>query len=89
MATTATEQTRHWPSRPAYGGVPGSWTAAVGFIGYAVIFLGPNFTDSFLELSTGPNEIPVSEYESGLAAQLAIGAARPRSAIGLTAGPGR
>jgi hypothetical protein len=38
----------------------GSWlmgTAAVGFIGYAVIFLVHNFTDSFLELSTGPNEI--------------------------------
>jgi hypothetical protein len=42
----------------------GSWlmgTAAVGFIGYAAIFLVRNFTDSFLELGIGPNEVPVSK----------------------------
>jgi hypothetical protein len=36
----------------------GSWLmgiAAVGFIGYAVIFFVRNFTDSFLELGIGPN----------------------------------
>ena len=33
--------------------------AAVGFIGYAVIFLIRNFTDSFLELGIGPNEVDV------------------------------
>jgi hypothetical protein len=40
----------------------GSWlmgAAAVGFIGYAVIFLIRNFTDSFLELGIGPNEVNV------------------------------
>jgi hypothetical protein len=35
--------------------------AAVGFIGYAVIFLVRNFTGSFLELGIGPNEVPVSK----------------------------
>lgn len=40
----------------------GSWLmgiAAVGFIGYAVIFFVRNFTDSFLELGIGPNEVDV------------------------------
>ncbi len=31
--------------------------AAVGFIGYALIFFVRNFTDSFLELGIGPNEV--------------------------------
>jgi hypothetical protein len=35
--------------------------AAVGFIGYAVIFFVRNFTDSFLELGVGPNEVNVSK----------------------------
>jgi hypothetical protein len=35
--------------------------AAVGFIGYAVIFLIRNFTDSFLELGVGPNEVDVGK----------------------------
>jgi hypothetical protein len=42
----------------------GSWlmgAAAVGFIGYAVIFLVRNFTDSFLELGIGPNEVQVGK----------------------------
>jgi hypothetical protein len=42
----------------------GSWLmgiAAVGFIGYAVIFLVRNFTDSFLELGIGPNEVSVGK----------------------------
>ena len=40
----------------------GSWlmgAAAVGFIGYAVIFFIRNFTDAFLELGIGPNEVNV------------------------------
>jgi hypothetical protein len=36
-------------------------TAAVGFIGYAVIFLARNFTHSFLELGIGPNEVQVGK----------------------------
>lgn len=37
--------------------------AAVGFIGYAVIFFVRNFTDSFLELGIGPNEVPVGKEQ--------------------------
>jgi hypothetical protein len=42
----------------------GSWlmgAAAVGFIGYAVIFLIRNFTDSFLELGIGPKQVNVGK----------------------------
>src|SRR5512132_1866339 len=42
----------------------GSWLmgiAAVGFIGYAVIFFVRNFTDSFLELGIGPHEVNVGK----------------------------
>lgn len=37
--------------------------AAVGFIGYAVIFFVRNFTDAFLELGIGPNEVNVGKEE--------------------------
>jgi hypothetical protein len=40
----------------------GSWLmgiAAVAFIGYAVIFFVLNFTDSFLELGIGPEQVDV------------------------------
>jgi hypothetical protein len=40
----------------------GSWLmgiAAVGFIGYAVIFFVRNFTDAFLELGIGPAQVDV------------------------------
>ena len=37
--------------------------AALGFIGYAVIFFVRNFTDSFLELGIGPNEVDVSKEQ--------------------------
>jgi hypothetical protein len=42
----------------------GSWlmgVAALGFIGYAVIFFVRNFTDSFLELGIGRNEVTVGK----------------------------
>lgn len=35
--------------------------AAVGFIGYAIIFFVRNFTDSFLELGIGSNEVNVGK----------------------------
>jgi hypothetical protein len=44
----------------------GSWlmgVAAAGFIGYAVIFFIRNFTDAFLELGIGPNEVNVGRDE--------------------------
>jgi hypothetical protein len=37
--------------------------AALGFIGYALIFFVRNFTDSFLELGIGPNEVDVGKDE--------------------------
>lgn len=44
----------------------GSWlmgAAAVGFIGYAVLFLIRNFTDAFLEMGIGPNQVDVGREE--------------------------
>jgi len=44
----------------------GSWlmgVAAVGFMGYGVIFFIRNFTDSFLELGIGHNEVSVGKDE--------------------------
>ncbi len=44
----------------------GSWLmglAAVGFIGYAVIFFVLNFTDQFLELGIGPQQVDVGRQE--------------------------
>jgi phosphoglycerol transferase MdoB-like AlkP superfamily enzyme len=35
--------------------------AGIGFIGYALIFFVRNFTDSFLELGIGPNEVDVGK----------------------------
>jgi hypothetical protein len=62
MATMAKEQARE--SSEASSLRIGSWLmglAAVWFIGYAVIFFVRNFTDSFLELGIGPNEVNVSK----------------------------
>src|SRR5689334_2264164 len=42
----------------------GSWLmagAAVGFVGYAIIFFVRNFTDSFLELGIGHSEVDVGK----------------------------
>jgi sugar phosphate permease len=55
MATTATDQTRQPAAEASLRW--GSWLmgiAAVGFIGYGVLFLVRNSTDSFLELGIGP-----------------------------------
>ena len=44
----------------------GSWLmglAAVGFIGYAAIFFVLNFTDQFLELGIGSEQVPVGKDE--------------------------
>jgi hypothetical protein len=37
--------------------------AAIGFMGYAVIFFIRNFTDGFLELGIGSNEVSVGKAE--------------------------
>jgi hypothetical protein len=44
----------------------GSWlmgAAAVAFIGYAVVFFVLNFTDTFLELGIGPEQVDVGKTE--------------------------
>jgi hypothetical protein len=64
MTSLAVEHTT--AERSATGLRTGSWLmgiAAVGFIGYAVIFFVRNFTDSFLELGIGPNEVNVGKVE--------------------------
>ena len=62
MTTRAAGQSRE---QAAEGSLRvGSWLmgiAAVGFIGYAVIFFVRNFTASFLELGIGPNEVNVGK----------------------------
>lgn len=35
----------------------------IGFIGYGILFFIRNFTDSFLELGIGPNEVSVGKDE--------------------------
>ena len=62
MATTAVTRTHATSQEGALR--LGTWlmgAAAIGFIGYAVLFLVRNFTDSFLELGIGPNEVDVSK----------------------------
>jgi hypothetical protein len=62
MTTTSVGRTREPAADASLRS--GSWlmgTAAVGLIGYAAIFLVRNFTDSFLELGIGPNEVQVGK----------------------------
>lgn len=64
MATTAVTRT-HASSQEGVLRL-GTWlmgAAAIGFIGYAVLFLVRNFTDSFLELGIGPNEVDVGKEQ--------------------------
>ena len=72
MTTTAVGRTREQAADASLRS--GSWLmgiAAVGFIGYAVIFFVRNFTDSFLELGIGPNEVhtgkaAIQQFSPGL-----------------------
>jgi hypothetical protein len=64
MATMATGRTGSETTDAALR--TGSWLmglAAVGFIGYAAIFLVLNFTDQFLELGIGPEQVNVGKEE--------------------------
>jgi hypothetical protein len=64
MATVTWEQGRAEPVAGALRwGTRLMGAAAIGFIGYAVIFFVRNFTDSFLELGIGPNEVSVGKAE--------------------------
>jgi hypothetical protein len=64
MATVAVGQPRERAAEQSLR--VGTWimgAAAVGFIGYAVLFLVRNFTDSFLELGIGPGEVDVGKEQ--------------------------
>jgi len=64
MATIDVQQTREEGAVSALR--TGSWlmtASALGFVGYAVIFFVRNFTDSFLELGIGPNEVNVGKTQ--------------------------
>ncbi len=64
MATTTVDGTHATSQEGAMR--LGTWlmgAAAIGFIGYAVLFLVRNFTDSFLELGIGPNEVDVGKEQ--------------------------
>jgi hypothetical protein len=64
MATVEMERSRSAMADGSLRG--GSWLmglAAVGFIGYAVIFFIRNFSSSFLELGIGPNEVNVGKTQ--------------------------
>ena len=64
MATTAVTRTHATSEEGALRlGTRLMGAAAVGFIGYAVLFLVRNFTDSFLELGIGPNEVDVGKEQ--------------------------
>ncbi len=61
MSSVAMERTRVESASALRLGSGLMGLAAVGFIGYAVIFFVRNFTDSFLELGIGPNEVDVGK----------------------------
>ncbi|MPZ74451.1 MAG: hypothetical protein GEU74_14710 [Nitriliruptorales bacterium] len=61
MATTAVPNTLDVADSRLRVGGSIMTLAAIGFIGYAVIFFVRNFTDSFLELGIGPGEVNVGK----------------------------
>jgi hypothetical protein len=63
MTTTAVPRvTNAAESRLALGAGVMS-LAAIGFVGYAVIFFVRNFTDAFLELGIGPEQVDVGKSQ--------------------------
>jgi hypothetical protein len=65
MATTTSADSRleHADSSSLRAGAGLMSVAAIGFIGYGVIFFVRNFTDSFLELGIGPGEVNVGRQQ--------------------------
>jgi hypothetical protein len=65
MATTTSAGSRqdHADSASLRAGAGLMSLAAIGFIGYGVIFFVRNFTDSFLELGIGPGEVNVGRQQ--------------------------
>jgi hypothetical protein len=65
MATTTSADSRldHADPSSLRAGAGLMSLAAIGFIGYGVIFFVRNFTDSFLELGIGPGEVNVGRQQ--------------------------
>ena len=61
--TAITAEARREDSTALKWGVNLMTLGAVGFIGYAVIFFVRNFTDSFLELGIGPDQVASGKDE--------------------------
>jgi hypothetical protein len=63
MTSIATAPTTQRAGSALRAGTALMTLGAVAFIGYAVIFFIRNFTDSFLELGIGPDEVSVGKNE--------------------------
>ena len=61
--TTFTAEAHREESQALRWGVYLMTFGALAFIGYAIIFFARNFTDSFLELGIGPDEVSVGKTE--------------------------
>jgi hypothetical protein len=61
MAATSSSVSPRIETSPLRAGSTLMLIAALGFIGYAVIFFVRNYTDSFLELGIGSNEVSVGK----------------------------
>jgi hypothetical protein len=63
MSTAAVPRTTTTADSRLRAGAAIMAAGGVGFIGYAIIFFARNFSDAFLELGIGPNEVDVSGAE--------------------------
>lgn len=63
MATTAVPRVGTTAETRLRAGAATMAVGGLGFVGYAVIFFVRNFTDSFLELGIGPNEVSVAKSD--------------------------
>jgi hypothetical protein len=62
MTTTSTHRPTEPDTRLRLGSAIMA-LAGLGFVGYGVIFFVRNFTDEFLELGIGPDQVPVGRTE--------------------------
>jgi cytochrome bd-type quinol oxidase subunit 2 len=60
MATAETTTRPATPTSALSRGAALMALAGIAFVGYAIVFFIRNFTDEFLELGIGPNEVAVS-----------------------------
>lgn len=63
MTTTRTDQTVRTEAPRLRLGSSIMAVAGLGFVGYGILFLVRNFTDAFLELGIGPEQVDVGRTE--------------------------